>query len=72
MDTKTLLSLGTKVAWLVHGSDGTDELSISGLSYVIELKNGIINKFTLKGLSLFTYPIPLNKLFKVNQQRETK
>mgnify|MGYP001260464469 CR=1 FL=1 len=45
--SQTLLSLGTKVAWLVHGSDGTDELSISGLSYVIELKNGLINKFTL-------------------------
>ena len=25
---QTLLSLGTKKAWLVHGSDGTDELSI--------------------------------------------
>ena len=41
---QTLLSLGTKKAWLVHGSDGTDELSISGLTYVIELKNGSINK----------------------------
>ena len=30
---QTLLSLGTKSAWLVHGGDGTDELSISGISY---------------------------------------
>ena len=55
---QTLLSLGTKSAWLVHGSDGTDELSISGLTYVIELKNGLINKFTInpKDFGLKIYP----------------
>ena len=59
---QTLLSLGTKKAWLVHGSDGTDELSISGLTYVIELKNGSINKFTLDPNDLGFTIHPFNKL----------
>ena len=55
---QTLLSLGTKSAWLVHGSDGTDELSISGLTNVIEIKNRTINKFTVipSDLGLNTHP----------------
>ena len=55
---QTLLSLGTKSAWLIHGGDGTDELSISGISYVIEIKNGLINKFTVnpKDLGITTHP----------------
>ncbi len=59
---QTLLSLGTKKAWLVHGSDGTDELSISGLTYVIELKNGSINKFTLDPTDYGLTIHPFNKL----------
>lgn len=39
---ETLLKLGSEAAWLVHGSDGTDELSIAGISYVAELKDGEI------------------------------
>lgn len=39
---ETLLKLGSEAAWLVHGGDGTDELSIAGISYVAELKDGEI------------------------------
>ncbi len=34
---ETLGALGSERAWLVHGSDGTDELAISGVSWVAEL-----------------------------------
>ncbi len=34
---ETLGALGSEKAWLVHGSDGTDELSIAGLSWVAAL-----------------------------------
>ncbi|MEM6635262.1 MAG: anthranilate phosphoribosyltransferase [Pseudomonadota bacterium] len=37
---ETLRALGSEGAWLVHGGDGTDELSIAGISYVAELQNG--------------------------------
>ncbi|SFR04901.1 anthranilate phosphoribosyltransferase [Poseidonocella sedimentorum] len=34
---ETLGALGSEIAWLVHGSDGTDELSIAGISWVAAL-----------------------------------
>ncbi|MEM6372808.1 MAG: anthranilate phosphoribosyltransferase [Pseudomonadota bacterium] len=42
---ETLGQLGTDVAWLVHGSDGTDELTICGISWVAALENGIVTEF---------------------------
>ena len=42
---ETLAALGSDAAWLVHGSDGTDELSIAGISWVAELKDGTITEF---------------------------
>ena len=41
---ETLLDLGSEKAWLVHGSDGTDELSIAGVSYVAALENGSVTE----------------------------
>ncbi|NIP76997.1 MAG: anthranilate phosphoribosyltransferase, partial [Xanthomonadales bacterium] len=41
---ETLKMLGTEGAWLVHGSDGTDEISIAGPSAVVVLKNGQITE----------------------------
>ncbi len=39
---ETLLELGSEAAWLVHGSDGTDELTITGPSWVAVLENGTV------------------------------
>jgi len=44
---EVLRLLGSKRAWVVHGSDGMDELTITGESYVAELKDAEINLFTL-------------------------
>lgn len=44
---ETLLALGSELAWLVHGSDGTDEISIAGPTAVAALENGIVTEFTL-------------------------
>lgn len=44
---ETLLALGSECAWLVHGSDGTDEISIAGTTEVAELKDGAIREFTV-------------------------
>ncbi len=41
---ETLGRLGSERAWLVHGSDGTDELSIAGLSQVVELRGGQVSE----------------------------
>ena len=40
----TLKSLGSKKAWLVHGSDGTDEITITGLTSVVKLEEGEVSK----------------------------
>lgn len=56
---ETLRLLGSKKAWMVHGKDGTDEISISGSSYIVELKNNKINSFEISptdaGLSTHTF-----------------
>jgi anthranilate phosphoribosyltransferase len=39
---ETLLDLGSEKAWLVHGSDGMDEVSITGSTAVAALENGQI------------------------------
>ena len=44
---EVLKNLKTKRAWVVHGSDGTDEISITGDTYVVELDGGNINKFKI-------------------------
>ncbi|MEQ3709869.1 MAG: anthranilate phosphoribosyltransferase [Tateyamaria sp.] len=42
---ETLGQLGSEAAWLVHGSDGTDELTICGTSWVAALENGAVSEF---------------------------
>ena len=39
---ETLLALGSEKAWLVHGSDGTDEMTICGTTAVAALENGSV------------------------------
>jgi anthranilate phosphoribosyltransferase len=45
--SEVLLKLGSEKAWLVHGMDGTDEVSISGPTYVAALADGKISQFTI-------------------------
>ena len=56
---ETLLELGSTKAWLVHGSDGTDEISICGSTSVVSLDNGEISEFDLHpndaGLSIHPF-----------------
>ncbi len=44
---ETLKTLGSERVWVVHGSDGSDELTTTGISYVAELKNGEISEFEI-------------------------
>jgi len=43
----TLANLGTEAAWIVHGSDGLDELTTTGPTFVAELKGGAISTFEI-------------------------
>ncbi len=42
---RVLGNLGSERAWVVHGSDGLDELTTTGVSYVAELKDGQVSGF---------------------------
>ena len=42
---QVLGNLGSERAWVVHGSDGLDEMTTTGPSYVAELKDGKIATF---------------------------
>ncbi|WP_300392013.1 anthranilate phosphoribosyltransferase [Henriciella sp.] len=44
---QTLLKLGVQKAWVVHGLDGIDELSISGPSRVLEVSGGKLIEMTI-------------------------
>jgi anthranilate phosphoribosyltransferase len=42
---QVLAQLGTERAWVVHGSDGLDELTTTGESFVAEVNNGQVDTF---------------------------
>ena len=42
-----LKSLGCEHAWVVHGSDGLDEITTTGATFVAELKDGAITTFEI-------------------------
>ncbi|MFO1140020.1 MAG: anthranilate phosphoribosyltransferase [Paracoccus sp. (in: a-proteobacteria)] len=44
---ETLRELGSESVWIVHGSDGTDEVSIAGPTWVVQLKDGEITEFEI-------------------------
>lgn len=41
---EVLQTLGSEKAWLVHGGDGTDEISIAGVSWLAALEDGAITE----------------------------
>jgi anthranilate phosphoribosyltransferase len=45
---ETLRTLGSEKAWLVHGMDGTDEISIAAPTYVAALDGGKVTQFQVK------------------------
>ena len=70
---EVLRNLKTKRAWVVHGSDGTDEISITGETYVVELDDGNINEFKLNprdaGLKPYNFSEILGGSPKFNAQK---
>lgn len=45
---ETLRGLGAERAWVIHGSDGLDEITTTGISEVASLEGGKITRFEVK------------------------
>ena len=43
----TLRALGSERVWLVHGSDGLDEITTTGPTEVVELRDGTLHRFSV-------------------------
>ena len=44
---ETLAALGTERAWVVHGEDGLDEITLAGKTYVAEAFEGAVRSFEI-------------------------
>ncbi len=44
---QSLKELGSEKAWVVHGSDGMDEITTTGPTFVSELKDGMVRSFEI-------------------------
>lgn len=45
--SQTLKALGAERAWVMHGSDGLDEITTTGPTEVVSLENGALTRFTI-------------------------
>ncbi|MEW6449943.1 MAG: anthranilate phosphoribosyltransferase [Pseudomonadota bacterium] len=45
---QVLKNLGSESVWVAHGSDGLDEISISGPTHIAALENGTVRTFEVK------------------------
>ncbi len=45
--TRVLAELGSRRVWTVHGSDGLDEITVTGPTQVVALEDGRISRFSI-------------------------
>lgn len=54
--------LGAEHVWVIHGSDGLDELTTTGPSKVVEMRDGVIRRIEVTPDQIGVQPVPLEKL----------
>lgn len=59
---EVLQMLGSDRAWLVHGSDGTDEIAISGSTAVVSLEDGALKEFLIHPEDAGLEPRPFEEI----------
>jgi anthranilate phosphoribosyltransferase len=57
-----LAGLGTDCAWVVHGEDGLDEVTLAGKTYVAEAEYGHVNLFEISPQNFGFMPATLDHL----------
>jgi anthranilate phosphoribosyltransferase len=59
---QVLKQLGSHHVLVVHGADGMDEISISGPTFIAELKDGAVREYTVQPQDFGLTPAPLNNI----------
>jgi len=59
---EALALLGTQRAWVVHGGDGLDEITLTGKTFVAEACNGVVKRFDLEPESFDLHKGPIDHL----------
>jgi len=59
---QALAALGTERAWVVHGDDGLDEITLAGKTFVAEAMNGKVRTFEIHPLDFGLAAGPLDSL----------
>jgi anthranilate phosphoribosyltransferase len=59
---RALGELGVKRAFVVHGADGLDEISISGETHVAELRDGVVRSFIVTPEDFGLHRAPLDEI----------
>jgi anthranilate phosphoribosyltransferase len=62
IQARVLQRLGSRHVLVVHGSDGMDEITISGPSYIAELKDGDISEYTVQPSDFGLQAAPLDTI----------
>ena len=62
IQARVLQRLGSRHVLVVHGSDGLDEITISGASYIAELKDGSISEYTVQPSDFGLHAAPLDTI----------
>ena len=69
--TQVLKRLGSEHVMIVHGADGMDEISLTGDTFVSELKNGVIQNYNLNPKQ-FDIPLSTIEEIRVHNAEESK
>jgi anthranilate phosphoribosyltransferase len=62
IQARVLQRLGSRHVLVVHGADGLDEITISGTSFIAELKNGEVNEYTVTPEEFGLQSVPLDTI----------
>lgn len=68
IQARVLKQLGSKHVMVVHGENGLDEISISGPTYVAELKHGFVTEFKIDPKQFGIDVAPLDVIKAVDQE----
>ena len=68
IQARVLKQLGSKHVMVVHGENGLDEISISGPTYVAELKHGFVTEFKIEPKQFGMDIAPLEAIKAVDQE----